>query len=124
MARNIWFTFASSEKSGSPGIRPVTNKLTRFNLVVPLFKAGKMYFPEEMKTSEIMGLFHGQIKLVTHNGIKGKDDCIDTISMLMYLNPWKPSMDVHPMQGHNGGPAWDDDDEQANEAYTINSYIV
>ena len=126
MTRNIWFNFASSEKSGAPGIRPVINKLTRFNLVVPLFKAGKMYFPAEMKASKIMGHFHGQIKLATHNGLKGKDDCIDTISMLMYLNPWRPSEDQvkNPAMGHNGGPYWDDDDDMGHEEFTINSYVV
>ena len=72
MQRNIWFNFASSEKSGAPGIRPIQNKLTRFNLVVPLFKAGKMYFPQEWKTSKIMGHFYGQIRLATKNGLKGK----------------------------------------------------
>lgn len=125
MNRNVWFNFASSEKSGAPGIRPVVNKLTRFNLVVPLFKAGKMYFPAEMKASKIMGHFYGQIKLATHNGLKGKDDCIDTISMLMYLNAWKPSVDQvkNPMMGHNGGPEWDED-EHDEEVMTINSYVV
>ena len=126
LSRNIWFNFASSDaKSNTPGIRPVLNKLTRFNLVVPLFKAGKMYFPAEMKASKIMGHFYGQIKLATMNGLKGKDDCIDTISMLMYLNAWKPSEEQgrHPMQGHNGGPDWDED-ERVDEVLTINSYIV
>lgn len=89
--RNVWFNFASSEKSGIPGIRPITDKLSRFNLVVPWFKAGKFYWPEEMKLSEIMGEFMRQIKLVTQSGIKGKDDCIDTISMLGFLKPWRPS---------------------------------
>ena len=96
--RNIWFNFASSEKSGAPGIKPITNKLSRFNLVVPLFKAGKMYFPEEMKQSIIMGLFMGQIKLATVNGLKGKDDCLDTISQLMYLRAWRPSEEMGPVQ--------------------------
>ena len=126
LSRNIWFNFASSDqKSNTPGIRPVINKLTRFNLVVPLFKAGKMYFPAEVKASKIMGHFYGQIKLATMNGLKGKDDCIDTISMLMYLNAWKPSEEQgrHPMQGHNGGPDWDED-ERVDEVLTINSYIV
>ena len=125
MNRNVWFNFASSEKSGAPGIRPVVNKLTRFNLVVPLFKAGKMYFPAEMKASKIMGHFYSQMKLATHNGLKGKDDCIDTISMLMYLNAWKPSADQvkNPAMGHNGGPVWDDD-EIEEEVITINSYVV
>src|SRR5690606_9827347 len=88
------FNFASSEKSGNPGIRPLTSKLARFNLVVPWFKMGKMYFPEEMKTSVIMGQFTGQLRMATVSGLKSKDDCIDTISMLAYLKPWRPSDSV------------------------------
>lgn len=90
MTRNIWFVLASSEKSGAPGIRPNVDKLTRFNLVVPWFKMGKFYFPKEMQQSQIMSIAMGQIRLVTRSGIKGKDDFLDTISMLGYLNPWKP----------------------------------
>ena len=51
MDRNIWFNFASSDKNNNtPGIRPVVDKLSRLNMVVPWFKAGKVYFPEEMQT--------------------------------------------------------------------------
>mgnify|MGYP003585547876 CR=1 FL=1 len=92
MNRNVWFNFASSDKTGhTPGIRPITDKLSRFNLVVPWFKAGKVHFPEEMRDSVIMGQFMQQIRLATSSGLKGKDDCIDTISMLGFLTPWKPS---------------------------------
>ena len=78
-----------------------------------------------MKASKIMGHFYSQMKLATHNGLKGKDDCIDTISMLMYLNAWKPSVDQvkNPMVGHNGGPTWDED-EHEEDVITINSYVV
>lgn len=119
--RNVFFNFASSN-GGQPGIRPVTSKLARLNLVVPWFKAGKMYFPEELRTSTIMGLFMGQLKLATINGIKGKDDCIDTISMLGYLNPWKPQAGMVPVDS-NGKEMWDDDfrDEYVNP---LTSYIV
>jgi predicted phage terminase large subunit-like protein len=121
MTRNIWFNFASSEKSGAPGIRPVLNKLARFNLAVPMFKAGKIYFPTEMKLSKIMGHFYGQIKLATRNGLKGKDDCLDTISMLMYLNAWKPSEEMASPDPQSG--MWEDDD--AGEAPNkLASYIV
>jgi predicted phage terminase large subunit-like protein len=91
IARNVWFNFASSEKSGTPGIRPLTDKLSRLNLVVPWFKASKVYFPVEMKQSVIMGHAMSQIRLATQSGLKGKDDFLDTISMLGYLKPWKPS---------------------------------
>jgi predicted phage terminase large subunit-like protein len=129
LTRNIWFNFASSEKAGTPGIRPVQNKLTRFNQIVPQFKAGKIYFPTEMKTSKIMGMFYSQIKLATKSGLKGKDDCIDTISQLIYMNPWRPTDDAHassddsPGLGHNGGPDWDDD-EREEEGHGLASYIV
>lgn len=119
MHRNIWFNFASSEKSGDPGIRPVVDKLSRFNLVVPWFKAGKMYFPEEMKSSQIMGYAMGQIRLATKSGIKGKDDFIDAISMLGYLTPWKPS--ETPAVSHHD-PHWDDEVAEAPSAMA--SYIV
>lgn len=91
MRRNIWFNFASSEKSGAPGIRSQGDKLSRMNMVVPWFKAGKFYWPKEWANSEIVGLFMGQIRLTTVNGIKGKDDCLDTISQLAYIKPWKPA---------------------------------
>ena len=102
MARNIWFNFASSEKSNEPGIRPTVDKLSRLNLVVPWFKAGKVYFPEEMKSSTIMGIFMQQLRLATINGLKGKDDCLDTISMLTYIKAWKPSASEveYGTQGH------------------------
>lgn len=119
--RNVFFNFASS-RGGQPGIHPVTSKLSRFNLVVPWFKAGKMYFPAEMKDSPIMTLFMGQIRLATINGLKGKDDCIDTISMLGYLNPWKPQAGMVPVNT-SGDPLWDDGDDTGS-VNPLSSYIV
>ena len=84
--------FNLTTQGGNPGIRPATDKLSRFNMVVPYFKAGKIYFAEEMKETEMFGLFVEQIALATKDGIKGKDDCIDTVSMLQYMYPWKPSV--------------------------------
>lgn len=121
MNRNIWFNFASSEKSGVPGIRPLTDKLSRFNLVVPWFKMGKVYWPEEMRTSVIMGNFMGQLRLATMSGIKGKDDCIDTISMLGYLKPWKPS-DSAPATPHEVD-LWEEEQAAAQHS-ALSSYIV
>jgi phage terminase large subunit-like protein len=121
MRRNIWFSFASSEKSGEPGIRPTVDKLSRFNLVVPWFKTGMMHFPTEMKTSVILGRFLGQISLATMSGLKGKDDCLDTISMLGYLTPWKPS-EAAPMTA-NETDLWDTDTQQPDRS-GLSSYIV
>lgn len=121
ITRNIWFNFASSEKSGTPGIRPITDKLSRFNLVVPWFKAGKMYFPEEMKQSTIMGQFMQQIRLATISGLKGKDDCLDTISMLGFIKAWKPS-DSMPATPDEVEIYESEDNNQNNSP--MSSYIV
>jgi predicted phage terminase large subunit-like protein len=121
MSRNVWFNFASSEKSGTPGIRPITDKLSRFNLVVPWFKAGKMYFPDEMKQSVIMGIAMGQLKLVTSSGIKGKDDFVDTVSMLGFLKPWRPS-DSAPATPHEV-QIYEDEQSDA-EPGGLSNYIV
>ena len=82
--------FPLTTEKGKPGLRPVSDKLTRFNLVVPMFKAGKIFFPEELKLTPFIGHYIQQIGLATKDGLKGKDDCIDTISMLNHMNPWTP----------------------------------
>ena len=87
-----------------------------------------------------MAHFLGQIKLATKNGLKGKDDCIDTVSMLQYMKPWKPSADSsfgveQGNMGHNGGPdlfgnegdasqSYDDGYDEYGEPLSISSYIV
>jgi phage terminase large subunit-like protein len=120
MNRNIWFNFASSEKSGEPGIRPTQDKLSRFNMVVPWFKARKIYFPEEMRHSVIVGQFLEQIRLATSSGLKGKDDCIDTISMLAYLTPWKPSESA-PVHTDSGVF---EEDLEPEDISPMSSYVV
>lgn len=130
MNRNIWFNFARMKGSNQPGIRPTTDKLSRFNLVVPWFKAGKIYFPTEMKLSTIIGVFLQQIRLATRTGLKGHDDCIDTISMLAYLNPWKPAESTllnqygEKINTSTDNLLWLDEDEIQREDSSISSYIV
>ena len=122
MERNIWFNFAS-DKGRKPGISPTVNKLARFNLVVPLFKARKIFFPEEMMKSQIMGEFVSELKLATVKGLKSKhDDCLDTISMLMYLTAWKPTEDIGMSVDESG--RWQYDDEEDHHSGPMSSYIV
>lgn len=122
MDRNIWFNFASSDKNNNtPGIRPVVDKLSRLNMVVPWFKAGKVYFPEEMQDTPIMGEFMGEIRLATINGLKGHDDCLDTISQLAYLKAWKPS--VIPSLVQNNNNMWEDR-EYIPEPSGLDNYLV
>ena len=110
------------------GVRPTTDKLSRFNLVVPLFKAGKIRFPVEMKDTRVLGLFMRmeQVSLATKDGIKGNDDCLDTISMLQNLNAWKPNPEEikeRSMLKFEPDPLWGIEAEYDNET-DLDDYIV
>ena len=90
--KQIYFNLASSGNSNRPGIRPNTNKLQRFYIVVPWFKAGEMFFPEEMKLEKTMIEMMDELKLVSGGGIKSKhDDALDTVSMLAAMNVFLPN---------------------------------
>jgi len=123
MNRNIWFNLTPG-KNGEPGIRPETDKLSRFNLVVPWFKGGKIFFPVEMKSSKIMGEFIQEITMATGTGFKSKhDDCIDTISMLPYLKAWKPSEEAIT-EYDDRTDRWHFDDDSMDTESSFSSYIV
>jgi phage terminase large subunit-like protein len=125
--RAIYFNI--TKLNGKLGIRPTTDKLSRFNLVVPLFKAKKIRFASELKKTKVLGIFIEQIALATVDGIKGKDDCIDTVSMLKLMNPYLPDAGGHSEPDHV--PAADDHMWGANQlaqdelsAEGIDSYVV
>lgn len=126
LTRNIWFNFARMPNTKTPGIRPTVDKLSRLNMVVPWFKMGKMYFPKEMETSTIMGTFMQEIKLATRSGLKGHDDCLDTISMLAFLNPWKPQQSM--LVNEQGRTIYEDypelDPGYASNTSPMDSYMV
>lgn len=123
MQTNIWFNFAKSNKNSNQlGIRPVTDKLSRFNLMVPLFKQGKIFFPIEDKNTPVLLETLQEIRLATYSGLKGKDDCIDAISMLGYLNAWKPSIETNLNKNDSG--IWEDDDDDLDDDSRMSSYIV
>lgn len=123
MRRNVYFTLATSGNSRNPGIRPNTSKMARFNLVVPWFKQGKMYFPEELRTDPVVAAFMEELSLVTLGGFKSKnDDCLDNISQLPLLGAWPPGEEVNLTQGDKSG-MWEMD-EGADEGSPISSYVV
>jgi len=122
MNRNIYFTLASDRNSSLPGIRPTTNKLVRFNTMVPLFKAHKMFFPEEMKEDFIITELMEELRLVSMKGMKSKhDDILDTISMLALLSTWKPSEEATPTY-NSERDMWELDVEDSNDY--LDSYVV
>lgn len=123
LTRNIFFPLASQNNSGNPGIRPNTQKMVRFNTVVPWFKAGKIYFPIERKQSKELLEAVDELTLAAPNGFRSKhDDFIDTISMLSLLNVWRPTEEVK-MTNSPGVDIWGMDDEEEDDSI-LNSYIV
>lgn len=124
MTRNIYFPLASEGNEGKPGMRPNTNKLVRFNTVVPLFKARKMFFPIERKHEAPMVEAMNELSLVAVSGIRSKhDDFLDTASMLSSLTTWRPSEEAPIAESGKGDGMWDLDIE-ADADDRMASYIV
>lgn len=107
LERNIYFPLASEGNDSKPGIRPNTNKMVRFNTVVPWFKSRKIFFPSERKLEAPVAEAMNELSLASVSGFRSKhDDFIDTISMLSSLTPWKPSEEA-PLVESSGGGMWD-----------------
>jgi len=122
LSRNTFFNLASENNKTKPGIRPNTNKMVRFNIVVPLFKQGKMYFPTDMQQTPIMVEAMDELRLASPAGFKSKhDDFIDTISMLSSLVTWRPT-DLGTMSEKSDG-MWTIDEPDVFEN-ALSSYIV
>lgn len=120
--RNIFFNLASEGNENKPGIRPSTNKMVRFNITVPWFKAGMMFFPEELGDSPEMLECMDELGLASKAGFKSKqDDFIDTISMLALLITWRPSEEIPIIEG--GDDIWDADEVKDSHT-SMDSYVV
>lgn len=124
MQRNIWFNLASNNNNGKEGIRPLTvKKIQRFNVVVPWFKAKRMYFPTELKETFELQQTIEEVSLATMEGFKSKnDDCADNISQLAALTPWKPSAEA-PLVRNEADDVWAIEDDENRES-NLQSYIV
>lgn len=122
LVRNIYFTLASEGNQSRPGIRPTTNKMQRFNTVVPWFKAGKMYFPNERQSGPELIEMMEELSLASPGGFRSKkDDQIDNISMLGLMTVWPPSEEAVSSEKSDG--LWEiDNNDEASEV--LESYIV
>ena len=125
LLRDIWFNLASDNNSNKAGIRPVTNKMARFNTVVPLFKSGKVFLPQQWRgRKEIVIQAEDQLMCATREGFKSKhDDVIDTISMLSVLKTWLPSKNEGSMYQDSSG-IWVEDAYMEEDLGDLGSYIV
>jgi len=123
MDRNVFFNLAAENNQGRPGIRPTTQKFTRFMTVVPWFKQKMFFFPEEKRTEATMIEAMNELTLVAKGGFKSKkDDFIDTVSMLSCMNIWKPSETIDLVYNDASG-IWEDEATQEVEHFN-NSYVV
>lgn len=121
MLRNIFFSLASDKNEGKPGIRPTVDKFQRFNVVVPNFKKGEMYFPSDVHSEALTELLL-ELSQTTVMGFKSKkDDGLDTISMLALMPIWLPS--VETLFTQDGADIWGLY-TQAEEYHSINNYLV
>ena len=110
MERNIYFTLASEGNKGAPGIRPNTDKMTRFQLV-PWFKTHRFFFPTELKKSPEMIQCMDELTNMSAKGTKSKhDDFCDTISMLSFIPMWKPGSEIE-VKHNSGNDIWEFEEE-------------
>jgi len=123
MDRNVFFNLASEGNSGKAGIRPTTQKFTRFMTVVPWFKQKMFFFPEEKRTNSTMVEAMNELTLVAKGGFKSKkDDFIDTVSMLSCMSIWKPSENVDLVYNDRSG-IWEDNVPVTVDHFN-NSYLA
>jgi len=123
MVRNCYFTLTSDNNSNKEGVRPNTNKMVRFNTVVPLFKTKKILFASELKNTPLLIEAMDELRLVSKSSFKSKhDDVADTIAMLSVMSPWKPSVES-AMEYNKKEDMWELDLDDSN-SYSDYSYIV
>jgi phage terminase large subunit-like protein len=122
LSRNIYFNIASDNNQSKPGIKPNTNKLVRFNIVVPWFKANKMFFPIELKKEKPMLECMNELCLISPSGIKSKhDDFLDTISQLGSLTVWRPAEQA--VTNKASDDIWEMDTNE-DDVSGMDSYVV
>jgi predicted phage terminase large subunit-like protein len=84
MSKNIFFNLKE--------VRPSTDKMTRFNMFLPIIKAKKLWLAKEMRESDWGREFIDEVSKASRGAFKSKhDDCLDTISQLSDLDSYAPS---------------------------------
>jgi len=120
IAKNIFFNLAKQKGKKDPGIHRTGKKIKNFQLAVPLFKAKKIWLPRELKQEKLVVELLEEVRFATKAEFKSKnDDVADNISMLVELDPIKPSAIAEPeyIDDVDGQFAWfqeDDDDIYKN----------
>jgi hypothetical protein len=101
LEKRIFFNLAG--KGQTEGIRRTGKKINNFKLVVPLFKAKKIWLPDDIRNSHpfVVELVE-ELKYATKDEFKSKyDDACDAVSMLHELDAYKPSAAEEPEYTEN-----------------------
>mgnify|MGYP002640077387 CR=1 FL=1 len=112
--KNTFFNLAGKGKT--EGIRRTGKKITNFKLFAPTIRAKKVWIPKELKNTPLVVEMLEEMKFATNEAFKSKhDDVADTMSMLLEMNPFKPSTAAQPeyIENEEGTFAYfnDDDDD-------------
>jgi phage terminase large subunit-like protein len=110
--KNIFFNLAG--QGSTEGIRRTGRKIDSFKLTVPLFKAKKIWLPTELRNEPLIVEMLEEIRYATQDEFKSKNDDVgDGISMLMWMDPYKPSAEGKPeyTQNEEGSFAFYNDDD-------------
>ncbi len=120
--RNVYFSLASNNNEGRPGIRPNTQKIARFNIVHPWLKTKMVFFPSQLANTRLLIEAMEELKLITPKGCKSKhDDWLDTFSMLGSMYLWKPA--ENESEDINDQGLWEPDKTNSASSRRSN-YIV
>ena len=91
--KNVFFNLAG--KGSVEGIRRSGKKIDTFKLAVPMFKAKKVWLPDELKNHPLVIEFTEELRFATGEGFKSKhDDACDGYSMLLDIEAFKPGEEV------------------------------
>ena len=91
--RKIFFSFAG--KKGIEGIRRTRPKIEYLKTFLPVIKTKKVWLPEEMKDSSLLQELVEELRYVTTDGFKSRnDDASDMLTMLQEMDPFAPSAEV------------------------------
>lgn len=97
--KNVWFRFARQKGAKDrEGIRSKAaggNKLERFKYMMPSFETGKIWFPEELRSTPDMKEMLEELKYISFTTIgSAHDDGLDLISQLGMIEYLLPSMSM------------------------------
>ena len=96
--------------------------LAPFSELISLMRDAATEIVKALHSAGFLAYFAGGC---VRDGLMGKDDCIDTISMLTQMNPWKPNPeDETPAeQVSTDDPIWGTEAEM-DEEVGLDAYVV